>query len=786
MSARIAAPRARWRGRAASRSRCRRSPAAPSIVRIPADPGAVRSAGCSEQQEAGTAARVEADGHAAASTGRSASARPRPGFAPAVTPDAIYAAASDGTLVRVDPATGRTVWRISAGKRLSAGAGADATSSSSAPTRATCSRSTPTASRSGRRKVSSEVDRAAARSPKASSSCSSGDGRVYGLVRRRRQDEVGQPAHTIRRSPCATTRAASSTPRRPVHRHRRRTPAGARPRDRHRRLGRAPSPLRRARPSSSASPTSLACRCVEEQQVCAVAYQGRVACFDIMRGTLNWSRDVSSLDGIAADGTLHLRHRRQGRGARARQDAPARRCGSRTSSRSAGSAVRRWSATTSAVVDVEGYVHLLAPANGAYVGRLATDGTRARPRQPAAVRAADAARGSRRARHRCYAVATRDASARDADVAMLPTLALVGRPNVGKSTLFNRLTQIARRARRRLPGPDARPPLRPRARSATGRISSSTPAASSRSRRPASCTRWRRQTRQAIAEADVVVFIVDGATGLTPQDRNIADLLRRSGRPGRARRQQGGRPAAGARRGEFHELGAGRAASRSRPRTARTCATWSRCALVARAARARRRGRKRTPTTGRRSAIKVAIVGRPNVGKSTLVNALLGEERVIAFDEPGTTRDAIYLDFERDGRRYTLIDTAGVRRRGKVFEAIEKFSVIKTMQAIEDAQRRRAAARRRARRSPSRTRTSPGTSSRPGARSSSAINKWDARRPGRSATQVKRDLDRKLAFLAFAQHHFISAREGRGIGRAAAVGRRGLRRRDGRSCRRRG
>ena len=83
--------------------------------------------------------------------------------------------------------------------------------------------------------------------------------------------------------------------------------------------------------------------------------------------------------------------------------------------------------------------------------------------------------------------------------------------------------------------------------------------------------------------------------------------------------------------------------------------------------------------------IKVAIVGRPNVGKSTLVNALLGEERVIAFDQPGTTRDAIYLDFERDGRHYALIDTAGVRRRGKVFEAVEKFSVIKTLQAIEDA-----------------------------------------------------------------------------------------------------
>ncbi len=86
-----------------------------------------------------------------------------------------------------------------------------------------------------------------------------------------------------------------------------------------------------------------------------------------------------------------------------------------------------------------------------------------------------------------------------------------------------------------------------------------------------------------------------------------------------------------------------------------------------------------------REEVRLAIVGRPNVGKSTLVNALLGEERVIAFDQPGTTRDSIHIDLERDGKNYTIIDTAGVRKRGKVFEAIEKFSVIKTIQAIEDA-----------------------------------------------------------------------------------------------------
>jgi GTP-binding protein len=160
--------------------------------------------------------------------------------------------------------------------------------------------------------------------------------------------------------------------------------------------------------------------------------------------------------------------------------------------------------------------------------------------------------------------------------------------------------------------------------------------------------------------------------------------------------------------------------------------------------------------------IKVAVVGRPNVGKSTLVNALLGEERMIAFDEPGTTRDSIYLDFERDGRRYTLIDTAGVRRRGKVFESIEKFSVVKTLQAIDDANvvillvdAHDGISEQDAHLA--------GHVLEAGRAVVVGVNKWD----GLSALrrdEVKRDLDRKLGFMAFAQHHFISAREGRGIG----------------------
>jgi GTP-binding protein len=269
-----------------------------------------------------------------------------------------------------------------------------------------------------------------------------------------------------------------------------------------------------------------------------------------------------------------------------------------------------------------------------------------------------------------------------------------------------------------------------------------------------------KQTREAIAESDVVIFLVDARDGLVEQDRTIANLLRKSGRPVllAVNKAEGMAPERAA--AEFHELALGDPlpVSSAHGEGVRDLVD---IALAQAPSREPADADDAASDEGERR-IKVAIVGRPNVGKSTLVNALFGAERVIAFDEPGTTRDAIHLDFEREGRRYTLIDTAGVRRRGKVFESIEKFSVIKTLQAIEDAnvvvllldaqdgvteQDAHIAAH----------------VLEAGRALVVGVNKWDGL-DASARDAVKRDLDRKLAFLAFADVHFISAKHGRGIG----------------------
>jgi GTPase len=339
---------------------------------------------------------------------------------------------------------------------------------------------------------------------------------------------------------------------------------------------------------------------------------------------------------------------------------------------------------------------------------------------------------------------------------MLPTLVLVGRPNVGKSTLFNRLTQSRDALVADYPGLTRdrhfgrglggdRPYLvvdtggfEPKARSGI-------------------FYEMAKQTRQAIAESDAVIFLVDAREGLTLQDKAIGELLRRAGRPVvlAVNKAEGLAPERST--AEFHELALGEplpisSAHGENVRDLVNLALGACPPTVDAAADA---------DDERALRVRVAIVGRPNVGKSTLVNTLLGEERVIVFDQPGTTRDSISLDFDRGGRHYTLVDTAGVRKRGKVSDTIEKFSIIKTLQAIEDANVVVLLLDAQAEISEQDAHIA-GYILEAGRALVVAINKWD----GLSATdreRVKRDVGRKLGFLDFAPLETISARDGKGI-----------------------
>lgn len=266
-----------------------------------------------------------------------------------------------------------------------------------------------------------------------------------------------------------------------------------------------------------------------------------------------------------------------------------------------------------------------------------------------------------------------------------------------------------------------------------------------------------RQTRQAVAEADVVLFVVDARTGVSAQDHEIANYLRRLGKPCILVANKAEGVKQGGTLVEFFELGLGEVlpVSASHGQGMRE--------MLDVALRPLHLGDTDTPDAqADASVIGLAVAGRPNVGKSTLINTWLGEERLVAFDLPGTTRDAIRVPFEHEGQKFELIDTAGLRRKGKVFEAIEKFSVVKTLQAIGSAgvvlllidavdgvtdQDAHIA----------------GFILESGRAVVIAVNKWDAV-DAYQREIVKRSLETRLGFLKYATVHLISAKKRQGLG----------------------
>lgn len=340
---------------------------------------------------------------------------------------------------------------------------------------------------------------------------------------------------------------------------------------------------------------------------------------------------------------------------------------------------------------------------------------------------------------------------------MKPVIALVGRPNVGKSTLFNRLTKsrdaivadFAGLTRDRHYG-QGRQGKYEYIVIDTGGFE---PDAAS-----GIYHEMAKQTQQAVAEADVVLFVVDARAGLSAQDHDIANYLRRLGKRCVlvANKAEGMRE--GAQLSEFYELGLGEVhpVSAAHGQGIRSLIELALEPLQG------PEPEEAPEDTAATDVIRLAVAGRPNVGKSTLINAWLGEERLVAFDLPGTTRDAIRVPFERNGQRFELIDTAGLRRKGRVFEAIEKFSVVKTLQAIESAhvvlllldatqgvtdQDAHIA----------------GFALESGRAVVLAVNKWDAVDEYQRQL-LERSIETRLAFLKFAKIHFISAKKRQGLG----------------------
>jgi GTP-binding protein len=344
---------------------------------------------------------------------------------------------------------------------------------------------------------------------------------------------------------------------------------------------------------------------------------------------------------------------------------------------------------------------------------------------------------------------------------MLPVIALVGRPNVGKSTLFNRLTRSRDALVANIPGL-TRDRQYGEFRAGehrfividTGGLSGEEVGIDAE---------MARQSLAAVAECDLALVLVDARAGVTPADQRILALLRESGKPlmlvvnkidGTDELLSGA---------EFHELGA-------------------RTMLMVSASHGRGMQQLQQalidafPDCGEPEAgegegggerVRVAVVGRPNVGKSTLVNRILGEERVVVFDQPGTTRDSVYVDFERGEKRYTLIDTAGLRRKRSVHETVEKFSIVKTLQAIADANVVLVLVD-----------ASEGLFEQDvhlighviesGRALIIVCNKWDGLGSEKKGA-LRSELDRRLMFADFAEVHFISALHGSNVGQLYAA-----------------
>jgi len=334
---------------------------------------------------------------------------------------------------------------------------------------------------------------------------------------------------------------------------------------------------------------------------------------------------------------------------------------------------------------------------------------------------------------------------------MLPVIALVGRPNVGKSTLFNRLT-----GRRDALVADTPGLTRDRQfgfAEADGQRFIVIDTGGLSGERKGIDAVMAEQTEAALTEADTLFFLVDGQAGLHPQDQIIASDLRRRGKPVRLLVNKAEGRLADVVEADFHTLGLGApmAISAQRGQGLKKLLTEVLPEPNSEA--------DSEPSLG--TGLKVAVIGRPNVGKSTLINAIFGAPRVITFDQPGTTRDSIHIPFERDGKPWMLVDTAGVRRRGKVDDVIEKFSIVKTLDAIEyanvcvlvlDATQEIAEQDLRL----------LGLILERGRALVLAINKWDEV-DSEQRRIIEKDLDRRTSFLPYVRQHQISALKSVGL-----------------------